>query len=338
MKGKEQITPCFFPTLMFDPNRMRKIDDICQSLLSHVTRTRLVNYVDILVDTNFEVKKHILTFVDSGGYRLKEYGAKIRSKKTVVIWHDKVIDVERVLSTQNENGDIGNTLDFPISSDIRNKTEYVNFNLNSARKSIEKKPDDLFLYGTIQAWDYKSAITYSKKISESQFDGFAIGGLVQFSHSPQKIIDIVAGVTSVIPRDKPVHVFGVTNPILMPILIGLGIDTFDSSSYIRSSLNRKYYLPLCVEKLTISEQTAFLKAPCSCPICRNRNLNIFSQNTIRSYAYLSLHNLHQIVNLIEYCKTMMVQGRLNMLIDGLIKRYGNKFNYNKIKRYYQTFT
>jgi len=333
INGKEQVTPCFFPTLMFNSDRIRKIDDICQNLLPYITRTRLVNYVDLRLNTNFRARRDVLTFVDSGGFRLKEERAIISSQGSRLIWRNEEIRIQDILKKQCQNGDIGNTLDFPISPHANNKNDCVQFNLNSARKSLDKKPDDLFLYGSIQAWDYESAIEYSKEIASYPFDGFAIGGLVQFSREPQKVIDIVAGVRKIIPDEKPVHAFGVASPTLIPILVKLGVDTFDSSSYIRLSLDRKYYLRLCGEKMTVSEEMDKMNAPCFCPICKDNIMSTFAQATIRSYALLSLHNLHEIEAFFRYCRILIAEGRLEILVKSTLKRYGDKFDLQKVRKY-----
>jgi tRNA-guanine family transglycosylase len=333
INGKKQETPCFFPTLMFSSEKLRKIDDICQDLLSHICKTRLVNFVDIKLNTNFKVKKHILTFIDSGGFRLKEEGAKILPSKLKIIWNNQEIGIQDVLKMQNEKGDMGNTLDFPIQHNLKNKDKYVLFNLNCAMQSLKVKPDRLFLYGTIQAWNYESAIEYSRRVASLPFDGFAIGGLVQFSNNPQKIIDIVAAVRLVVPKEKPVHVFGVANIDLIPILLKLGVDTFDSSSYIRMSLDRNYYLMLCNKKLPLTTKVASLDLPCFCPICENNQMELFLQTTIRSYALLALHNLHQIESFIRYCRIQMIEGNLDELVYESIQKLGSKIDPNKVFLY-----
>ena len=330
---KKQKTPCFFPTLMFNSEKLRKIDDICQDLIPYICKTRLINYIDIKLNTNFKIKKHLITFIDSGGFRLKKEGAKILPKKLKLFWRGEEIGIKDVLKIQCKYGDIGNTLDFPIQYNLKDKYDYMIFNFNCAKQTLKIKPDRLFLYGTIQAWDYKSAIEYSKKIVNLPFDGFAIGGLVQFSHNPQKIIDIIAAVRKVIPSEKPIHVFGVANPILIPLLIKLGVDSFDSSSYIRLSLNRKFYLALCKDKLTLSSEIAMLDIPCFCPICRNNKMDTFLENTIRSYAFIALHNLHQIESFFRYCRILMVEGRLDTLVKASLNKLIPRIDIRKTMKY-----
>jgi len=333
INGKEQDTPCFFPTLMFNSEKLRKIDDICQDLLSYVCRTRLVNFVDIKVSTNFKIQRHILTFVDSGGFRLKEQRAKILPTQLKIACCGQEIGIEDVLNIQTMNGDIGNTMDFPIQRNLKNKDEYVSFNLNCAIQSLKAKPDRLFLYGSIQAWDYESAIKYSKGLAKFPFDGFAIGGLVQFSRDPQKIIDIVAAVKQMIPKEKPIHAFGIANPALIPILIRLGVDTFDSSSYIRMSLDRKFYLMSCKETLTLSTEMTQIDAPCFCSICENNKMSMFLQDTIRSYAFLALHNLNQIESLFRYCKIRMIEGKLDTLAKTSLRKLASQIDLRRTMEY-----
>ncbi|MFN8515598.1 MAG: hypothetical protein U0232_21585 [Thermomicrobiales bacterium] len=78
--------------------------------------------------------------------------------------------------------------------------------------------------------------------------GIAIGSLVPL-RSAHKLVDLVGiiqgalrGIPETLRATLPIHVFGVSGD-LIPLLTYLGVDSFDSSTYIQASRSLKYYHP-----------------------------------------------------------------------------------------------
>jgi 7-cyano-7-deazaguanine tRNA-ribosyltransferase len=67
------------------------------------------------------------------------------------------------------------------------------------------------------------------------------------------------------PSRIPVHAFGITGDMI-PFLTYLGVDTFDSSSYIKSASNLDYYDPLTWSALDFRK---LKHLPCECTVCNN---------------------------------------------------------------------
>jgi tRNA-guanine family transglycosylase len=69
--------------------------------------------------------------------------------------------------------------------------------------------------------------------------------------------------------DKHLHVYGLGGIVYQPLLLYLGVDSFDSSAFIRSAGNRNYLIPgFGGEELHNIEELEHL--PCSCPVCSAR--------------------------------------------------------------------
>ncbi len=314
VNGKSFYTPLFFPTLSFNKSAFRRIDDICLDLISHISSVRLINYLDI-EKNQLNRKNNILTFVDSGGFKMAEEGGKVDFEKNSISLNDREISYKEVLSIQNKYGEIGNSFDIPYSNFSEKDSKIKKFNLKMAKASLQHKPKSLFLLGTIHGNNKKDYKDYTNSILELPFDGYAVGGLVKYSNSPDKVLEIISAIREIIPGEKPLHVFGVGRMDLIPRLILQGVDSFDSSSYIRKSLEREYIYHYGKENIQIENSILSEKTPCNCPICRNRRFELFTQNTIKSRAFLSLHNLSQIKELIDYCRILRVQEKLKGFLE-----------------------
>ena len=88
------------------------------------------------------------------------------------------------------------------------------------------------LSGCIQAWDEESAADCAAQLAQHPFDGFAIGGLVPRARDWDAIAAIVSAVQMEI-GDGPLHVFELGKPETTAKLFEMGVDSVDSSSYVK---------------------------------------------------------------------------------------------------------
>ncbi len=65
------------------------------------------------------------------------------------------------------------------------------------------------------------------------------------------------------PRRIPIHAFGITGDMI-PVLTHLGVDTYDSSSYIKSASVLDYYDPTTWSPLDFR---GLRSLPCACRAC-----------------------------------------------------------------------
>ena len=182
--------------------------------------------------------------VDSGGFAALFHNTKIRKSKglgTLIINNEdgsETLTPESVLRFQETIADIAFTLDFPIPPNTLSKEakRRQNLTITNALWALENKQNiKMKLFACIQAWDEKSAMANAIAYKDQGFDGIAIGGLVPRIRNKELVEYIVKTVRAVIP-DLPMHIFGIGKPATVEWLLGLGANSFDSSSYVQSAV------------------------------------------------------------------------------------------------------
>ena len=116
--------------------------------------------------------------------------------------------------------------------------------------------------------------------------GLAVGSLVPLrGDKDSEVLSRICGVLDAIPesvRDRtPIHAFGVSGN-LTPILAYLGVDSFDSTSYIQAARSLGYSHPETGKKLKIMELDAI---ECTCRICRETSLDEMQQALMEAKSY-----------------------------------------------------
>jgi helicase len=90
----------------------------------------------------------------------------------------------------------------------------------------------MLLYACVQGWDVKSYVACAAEYSDLAFDGVAVGGLIPRVSDLKHVFKIVDAVRAVVPH-KPLHVFGLGKPGIAEALFRRGVQSVDSSSYIK---------------------------------------------------------------------------------------------------------
>ncbi len=186
-------------------------------------------------------RPRIPLLVDSGGFVSLFQQAKVQRAGEL-----GVIEVQRgeetelihplsVLEFQERVADVAFTLDFPIPPSLSHKEAMVRQELtmiNAHWALANRRRRDLPLYACVQAWDAASARACAQAYAGAGFDGIAIGGLVPRAQDLALITGMVEAVRQEI-GDLPLHVFGLGKPELTKHLFDLGVDSVDSSSYVK---------------------------------------------------------------------------------------------------------
>ncbi|HYF95178.1 MAG TPA: tRNA-guanine transglycosylase [Symbiobacteriaceae bacterium] len=137
--------------------------------------------------------------------------------------------------------------------------------------------------------------------------GIAVGSLVPLRTVKkfEAMISILrgahAGIPDALKPSTPIHVLGVTGSMI-PILSYLGVDSFDSSSYVHHARTLEYYIPEKRCRVPFLE-LEMDELPCTCPACSawpsysamhatmvgtDKNGHVKSE----VYAAVALHNLY----------------------------------------------
>jgi tRNA-guanine family transglycosylase len=216
-------------------------------------------------------------FLDSGGFKFLNDGKLDGSDFELDIDQRAAFEIQRKLG-----GDIIVNLDQPIEPD-----DTYNKRVKKARQTAENAAEFLRLsadyeaarYLTVHGYNYSMVETFldemtnilGEEIVKNAFDGIALGSLVPKKDNKGELITAVKECREALDdygfADLPFHVLGISSSSI-PILVALGVDTFDSSSYLLSAINGKYYHSL-VESVQLDD-VDFSK--CSCPVCSTPQL------------------------------------------------------------------
>jgi tRNA-guanine family transglycosylase len=181
--------------------------------------------------------------IDSGGFAALFEGARVVEDNGLGVLEipatDRIADClhpMEVLEFQEQHADIAFTLDFPIPPNMDPAEAERRQELTIANAlwalSNRRRGADLCLFACIQAWDESSASRCAARLASHPFNGFAIGGLVPRARDFALVEAMIAAVQSEI-GDRPLHIFGLGKPQSTSRLFELGVDSVDSSSYVK---------------------------------------------------------------------------------------------------------
>lgn len=304
-------TPAFFPVI--HPYRQkyslsaRDISEIGFRTL--ITNAYLVRkfYGDKAIE---EGLKKILGFegilmTDSGAYQILLYGSVDVSNREIVEYQNKL------------DQDIAVILDIPTDSEASydKARESVEETLRRAREVLDvvSSSDKLWVL-PIQGGGYTDLIMRSA-IEGSEIPGYSVYGIgspVTYleNYDYEKIFSAIIVAKKYLHPDKPVHLFGAGHPMLIPFIVALGIDLFDSASYILYARDNRYMTEYGTERLEDLEEF-----PCSCPVCSKYSpKDLMEMSKEERVRLLALHNLYVINREIKRVKTAIREGRLWELI------------------------
>ena len=179
--------------------------------------------------------------IDSGGFAALFEGSKIVEREGLGVLEiareesTETLHPKDVLEFQEQHADVAFTLDFPIPPDTKRAEAKRRQHLtvaNAIWALRNRRRHEMRLYACIQAWDEASAADCAAQLAQHPFDGFAIGGLVPRSRDWDAVAAIVKAVQREI-GERPLHVFGLGKPETTTKLFAMGVDSVDSSSYVK---------------------------------------------------------------------------------------------------------
>jgi len=241
-------------------------------------------------------------FLDSGGLQQRLYNKKV--------------DPLEILRVQEKLGaDIASTLDvsvLPSDDPLSNShAEYMRTSVKNALLSLQSRErEDMKIYASLQGNDLKAIINMIDYLAKrGNFDGYAIGGLLPKRSDFRRLIDIVYAVRKRI-GDAPLHVFGLGGPSYIPLLTYLGVDSFDSSSYLKAGSRRVFFLPAqgSVDFCDIGNQKWL---PCVCPVCsQHTTYQVREQRKL-----IALHNLWMITYELRRLKVAIQENQIEDYLE-----------------------
>lgn len=251
---------------------------------------RLTNGVTLREE--MDVPEDTIVFADSGGFDFTNEEIDTTPAKT--------------LNTQNQlDADIYGTVDIPLSRENRaaENQDRIDQSIQFALEANDQYDSDAFLLASVHGYDpetVRNSIQYLEK--HGDFDGYALGSLVPIRTDYKKVTKLVLAARNA--TDKHLHVYGLGGLVYQPLLLYLGVDSFDSSAFIRSAGNRNYLIPgFGGEELRNIENLDRL--PCPCPVCGQGELDDIREDRTA----LTQHNLWALATELRRFRYVAESGR-----------------------------
>ena len=269
--------------------------------------------------------------LDSGGFKLL-YKAGLDLSEFGI---DAETEADDILALQDDmGGEMIASLDYPLPPGLdRAEAETrMNRSLQNAFRVAERISDRRnppYLYICCHGQSQVDIEEYVRKIFDRLLGvlpsfGLAVGSLVPLrGKRDSEVLERILGVIKGIPESErgrtPIHAFGVSGE-LAPILAYMGIDSFDSTSYIQAARGLNYSHPETRRKQKIMELD---ETVCTCRICREVSLDEMhlalseeasyrrtSTGKYKSeyYAAIALHNFEMEAGLLSRMKEAIESG------------------------------
>jgi queuine tRNA-ribosyltransferase len=198
----------------------------------------------------------------------------------------------------------------------------------SAERS-DKPPQALF--GVVQGAQYEDlrrqaarGLTEIRDDDGRGFDGYGIGGALE----KQNLATIVGWVSSELPRDKPRHLLGISEPDDLFAAVAAGADTFDCVSPSRVARNAAVYSATGRYNITgarYRRDFTPIDAECDCYTCAHYTRayihHLFKAKEMLASTLCTIHNERFIVRLVDRIRDSIVAGEFDELRDDVLGRY-----------------
>jgi queuine tRNA-ribosyltransferase len=191
--------------------------------------------------------------------------------------------------------------------------------LAEIRRLQAENPDKPYqaLFGVIQGAQYRD-------LRELPFDGYGIGGALEKS----QLGEIVGWVNSILPKNKPRHLLGISEPDDIFTAIEHGVDTFDCVSPTRVARNGAVYTyegRINIKNAKYRDDFSPIIEDCQCYTCQNYT-RAYIQHLFRAKETLagtlaSIHNEYFIIKLVDDIRESIELGTFHELKEQWLKRY-----------------
>lgn len=312
-------TPAFLPVInpagqAITPDSMAR-DFGCQAVITNaflLFKNKKEDATRLGVHSLIGFDKVVAT--DSGGYQILKYGEVEIDPLEIAIFQEKI------------RSDISIPLDIPTGLVEKEKArETVRRTIDNAAKTLKHVKHNSLWVGPIQGGQHLELLTEcAKTMGSLPFDLFALGSPTPLLERYwfDKVSIMISTVKSLIPPDRPLHLFGAGHPMMFALAVALGCDSFDSASYQLYAERDRYMTAMGTHRLADLRHL-----PCECKVCSNHTAKeLATSPESERHSLLSFHNLSMCFSEIRRIKQAIVEGRLLELVQSRASSHPHLFD------------
>ena len=319
--GKKVETPAFVPVInpvnqVIPPREIKQIFGCnivitnAYILLKRFGREAVDRGVHGIIDFDG------IVMTDSGGYQVLMYGDVDAQPSEIAVFQESI------------GSDIAVPLDKPTGLVTRKKAEQtVEKTLENVRLTMNLvgEKSRCVWVGPIQGGVYRDLI--QRCVEEYKKLGFSLYCLgsptpLMTSYRYTQLVSMITAARAALRPVTPLHLFGAGHPMIFGLVIALGVDLFDSASYVLFAKEDRYMTPDGTLRL---EDLAYL--PCSCETCVKVSAKELKEmERDERLKHLALHNLHVCFQELKTVKQAIWEGRLFELVEKRAKAHPSVYD------------
>ena len=181
------------------------------------------------------------------------------------------------------------------------------------------------LFGVLQGANYEDLRKQTAEfLGAMEFDGYGIGGALE----KDSMAEIIHWVNAILPKNKPRHLLGISEPDDIFAAALEGVDTFDCVSPTRVGRNGAFYTFDGRKNIKASkyrEDFSPLLEDCECYTCLHYTkayiYHLFKAKETLAGTLMSIHNEHFIIELVDTIRHGIANGTIYEIRDSWLKRY-----------------
>ena len=252
-----------------------------------------------------------VVMTDSGAYQLLVYGLeRVQIDPIELASYEEVLEPDIAVIVDIPTPDTASREEAEFSASETLRRAYMT--LDIVRRSSDRIAWVLPVQGGVHLDVLKSSAEKSRELAD-YYALYAVGSPVKALEKYElwRVVDMVFTVRSTVPLDKPLHLFGGGHPLIVPVAVALGVDSFDSASYVLYARDGRYITTYGTLRL---EQLSYF--PCDCPVCRRYEpRDLLEMPKPERVRLLAEHNLSTIGRAVREVKEAIREGRLWELLE-----------------------
>ncbi len=240
---------------------------------------------------------------DSGTFQSYVYGKVEVSNKEIVSFQRRI------------GVDIGTFLDlFTMPQESYGEAKRKVLETFERAKEAKEIAGEMALSCPIQGGIYEDLRELSARLGKSlNMSLYPIGGVVPLMESQRfsELVSVILASKRGLGPGKPVHLFGCGHPMLFPLACLLGIDLFDSASYVKYARDLRILTPTKTYRIEELEEFPFLTKFLE----RYTPKELMREEEKKRERIISMHNLYVVSLELKRVRESIRKGELWELVE-----------------------